>query len=89
MKKMKTIRRLLPIGRQPKGLSPQALDRLLGPSEPQVTCDECFAQIDRYVELEAAGVDAAVVFPRMRAHLKGCPACEEEHDELLAFVISR
>ncbi len=65
------------------------LERLLGPAEPQFSCEECFAQIDRYVDLEAAGVDAAVVFPRMRAHLNGCPACDEEHDELLAFVISR
>lgn len=68
---------------------PVALERLLGPAEPQVSCDECFAQMDRYVELEAAGVDAAAAFPRMRTHLDGCPACEEEHDDLLAFLISR
>ena len=32
----------------------QALGRLLGPSEPEVGCDECFAELDRYVELELA-----------------------------------
>jgi len=62
------------------------LERLLGPVEPQLTCEECFTQLDRYVELEAGGLDAARDNPRMRAHLDGCPACEEEHDELLAFL---
>jgi hypothetical protein len=65
---------------------PEWLERLLGPVEPQLTCEECFTQLDRYVELEAGGLDAARDNPRMRAHLDGCPACEEEHDELLAFL---
>ena len=33
----------------------QALGRLLGPAEPEIGCDECFDQLDRYVELELAG----------------------------------
>jgi hypothetical protein len=62
------------------------LGRLLGPSEPEVGCDECFDQLDRYVELEAAGADADAAVPGLRAHLGGCPACREEHDSLLALV---
>ena len=34
----------------------RALGRLLGPGEPEVGCDDCFAELDRYVELELAGV---------------------------------
>jgi hypothetical protein len=68
---------------------PDSIERLLGPTGPQVSCEECFAEIDRYVDLEAAGVDAAAAFPRMKAHLDGCGACREEHDDLLAFVTSR
>jgi hypothetical protein len=64
----------------------QALARLLGPSEPEVGCDACFEQLDRYVELELAGEDADAAFPGFRAHLHGCPACREEHDSLLALV---
>ena len=37
--------------------------RLLGPSEPELGCDECFAELDRYVELELAGPDADVLVP--------------------------
>jgi hypothetical protein len=68
---------------------PEWLERLLGPVGPQLSCEECFAQLDRYAELELAGVDAALDNPPRRAHLDGCPACKEEHDELLAFLRER
>ncbi len=64
----------------------QALGRLLGPAAPEVGCDVCFDQLDRYVELEVAGVDADAVIPGLRAHLDGCPACREEHESLYALV---
>ena len=68
--------------------SPHAewLTRLLGPEGPEVTCERCFAVLDRYVELEQASADAEASFPGMRAHLQGCPACREEHDLLLALL---
>ena len=64
----------------------QALGRLLGPAEPEVTCDVCFDELDRYVELEVAGADADAAIPGLRAHLDGCPACREEHESLYALV---
>jgi anti-sigma factor RsiW len=66
----------------------QALDRLLGPSEPEIGCDECFDKLDRYVELELTGKDADGAIPGLRAHLAGCPACREEHDSLRALAAS-
>jgi hypothetical protein len=63
-----------------------ALDRLLGPSEPEVGCEVCFDELDRYVELELAGEDVDAAIPGLRAHLEGCPACREEHDSLRALV---
>ena len=64
----------------------QALGRLLGPAGPEVGCDECFDQLDRYVELELAGEVPDRAIPRLRAHLAGCPACREEHESLRALV---
>ena len=64
----------------------RALGRLLGPAEPELGCDHCFAELDHYVELELAGTDADAVVPGLRAHLEGCPACREEHESLLALV---
>jgi hypothetical protein len=65
------------------------LGRLLGPSEPELSCEECFEQLDRYVELELAGSDADEAIPGMRAHLEGCPACREDHASLQALLKSR
>jgi hypothetical protein len=64
----------------------QALGRLVGPVGPEVGCDECFDELDRFVELELAGADADAAVPGLRAHLDGCPACREEHDSLVALV---
>jgi hypothetical protein len=64
----------------------KTLGRVLGPGGPEVDCDTCFAELDRYVELEAAGADADTAIPGLRAHLAGCPACREEHENLLALV---
>jgi hypothetical protein len=64
------------------------LRRLLGPDEPELTCEACFEHLDRYVELErehdARTADEAI--PGMRAHLEGCQACDEEHRSLVALV---
>jgi hypothetical protein len=62
------------------------LGRLLGPAGPELTCDQCFDELDRYVELELSGVDADAAVPGMRAHLEGCSACAEDHESLRAFL---
>jgi anti-sigma factor RsiW len=66
----------------------ELLGRLLGPVGPEITCDECFAQLDRYVDLELAGADADRAIPGLRAHLEGCPACREDHESLLEYARS-
>jgi anti-sigma factor RsiW len=65
-----------------------ALDRLLGPTGPELGCDECFELLDEYVDLEVEGADADALVPGMRAHLDGCPACHEEHESLRALVVA-
>ena len=64
----------------------RTLGRLLGPATTEVGCDDCFEQLDQYVELEVAGQDADAALPGLRAHLVGCPACREEHESLRALV---
>jgi hypothetical protein len=63
-----------------------ALERLLGPDRPEVGCEFCFEELDRYVELQVTGADADGAVPGMAAHLEGCPACAEEHASLLALI---
>jgi hypothetical protein len=66
----------------------ERLERLLGPVEPEIGCDECFERLDEYVELELEGHDAEARVPGMRAHLAGCPACHGEHESLRALLSS-
>ena len=65
---------------------PTLVDRLLGPAEPEIGCEQCFELLDRYVDLELAGEVADAQVPGMREHLRGCPACGEEHDSLLELA---
>jgi anti-sigma factor RsiW len=62
---------------------------LLGPAGPELTCEQCFEELDRYVDLELTGQDADREVPGMSAHLDGCPACREEHESLLALSADR
>ena len=64
------------------------LSGLLGPTGPELTCEECFEHLDRYVELELSGQDADSAVPGMQAHLEGCPACAEDHDSLRSLVLA-
>lgn len=69
--------------------SERLLRRLLGPSDPELTCDQCFELLDVYVEAEIVGDEADARVPGMRAHLEGCPACAEEHDSLRDLLSAR
>ena len=64
----------------------QTLGSLLGPVGPEIGCDACFEELDRYVELELGGKDADAAVPGLRAHLQGCPACRDEYESLRALV---
>lgn len=64
----------------------QVIGRVLGPADREISCETCFDELDRYVELELAGARAQAAMPRFRAHLSGCPACREDYESLKAFV---
>ena len=61
--------------------------RLLGPPEPEILCDECFAKLDVYVDAEVGHADPDATVPGMLAHLAGCPACSEEYESLRVLVL--
>jgi anti-sigma factor RsiW len=64
------------------------LRALLGPAGTEISCEECFDLLDRYVDVELADGPAAAdaTIPGMRAHLEGCPACHEDHLSLRALA---
>ena len=67
-------------------MNDELIGKLLGPDGPELTCEECFEELDRYVDLELSGANVDAEVPGMRAHLVGCPACREDHESLRALV---
>ena len=64
----------------------ETLERLLGPTGYQVSCEQCFELLDQYVELELSGADADADIPGLRVHLEGCSACQQDYESLRALV---
>jgi hypothetical protein len=66
-------------------LTRETVRRLTLATDPWLSCDECFEKLDTFVELLLASA-APPPPPAMRAHLRGCAACEEEARSLLLLV---
>jgi hypothetical protein len=54
--------------------------------EHELTCGECFNQVDRFVELELAGKNPAEAMPLVQEHLDRCGYCREEYEALLTAL---
>ena len=54
--------------------------------EVEIGCDECFEQVDRFVEMRLTGLDAAQAMPLVQQHLEMCGECREEFEALLAAL---
>ena len=59
-----------------RGLTAETIASLLADTSPYLSCDDCFARIDQYVERRVA--DPHYEDPAMESHLAGCGACAEE-----------
>jgi hypothetical protein len=51
--------------------------------EQELTCGACYDEVDRFVELELSGKNAAEAMPLVREHLDRCGTCKEEYEALL------
>jgi hypothetical protein len=62
---------------RPQNLDPLAAAQLTVDTEPYLSCDDCFEQVDARVEALLTGASEPFT-PQFRAHLTGCSACREE-----------
>jgi hypothetical protein len=85
-------------------MSKMLLEALLGPEDEPLSCEECFDELDAYVERVLRGPEEPFERCRycrapatcgleresvgMRAHLESCPACHEEYESLRDLVLS-
>lgn len=49
----------------------------------EMSCEICFHELDRFVELTLAGKNAAEAMPLVQSHLQMCHDCGEEFYALL------
>ena len=52
----------------------------------EIGCDECFEQLDRFVEMTLVGKNAAEAMPLVQDHLDRCDDCCEEFEALLTML---
>ena len=52
----------------------------------EIGCDECFEQLDRFVDMKLDGADPAEAMPLVQDHLTRCTSCREEFEALLAAL---
>jgi hypothetical protein len=64
------------------------LERFLRADPRDVGCEEAMAVLHIYVDLVAAGEDAAGRHPGVAAHLLACGPCGEDFEGLLLAVTS-
>jgi len=71
-------------------IEPERLKRIvygtLTTRPDEIDCDECFEQLDRFVDMVLAGKDAAEAMPLVQDHLDRCGDCREEFEALLAAL---
>ena len=66
----------------------ETLERFLRTDPRDVGCSEATAVLHVYVDLIAAGQDAADRYPGVAAHLEACGPCGDDFAGLLAAVTS-
>ena len=67
-----------------RNLPPITVTDLLLDTSPYLSCDDCFDQIDTYVERRLA--DPRHQDVQMQVHLAACGACAEEADALMELL---
>ena len=46
-------------------------------------CELCYEQLEKFVEMDLVGADAAEAYPLVKHHLDSCVGCSEEYDALI------
>ncbi len=90
-----TLRRRLrravsPRTRDTEGVDPDLLKKMargiMTTRPDEIGCDECFQQMDQFVDMVLDGKNAAAAMPLVQDHLNRCQDCREEYEALLAAL---
>jgi hypothetical protein len=71
-------------------IEPETLAKILQSltitNEIEIGCEDCYEEIDQFVEMLQEGKDPAKVMPLVQHHLDICACCHEEFDALVAAL---
>jgi hypothetical protein len=71
-------------------LDPDTLEKILQSlsmtEDVEIGCEDCFDEMDKYVEMLRQGKDPAKVMPLVQHHLDICCCCQEDFEALLAAL---
>ncbi len=67
----------------------QLVRTIIATREDEIGCDDCFNELDRFVEVKLKGKNAAQAMPLVQHHLEMCPDCREEFQALLEAIQAR
>lgn len=70
----------------PEQLLHRLISQLENTCEDELSCDEIFALVDEYAEVNLSGKDADKLMPLLRHHLDMCRECGEEYEALLRVL---
>jgi len=56
--------------------------------EEEMTCGECYEEVDQYVDMLRDGKSPAEVMPMVKNHIELCPPCREEFEALLEALVA-
>lgn len=54
--------------------------------EGECDCNDVYALVDEYAEIQIKGEDAAKLMPLIREHMDTCRDCNEQYEALLAVL---
>ena len=54
--------------------------------DQELSCHECFQELDRFADMVLAGKNAAEAIPLVQDHLDRCRDCQEEFKALLVAL---
>lgn len=89
------LRRLFGFGKEdsasqsidaPEDMAKSIVQELLTTRADEISCEECFVQLDQFAETELAGASAAEALPLVEDHLKRCKDCREEFEMLMSIL---
>jgi hypothetical protein len=85
--KKKMRKTISPRMRDAEGMDPDLLKKMargvMTTRPDEISCDECFKQVDHFVDMTLDGKDAAAALPLVQDHLSRCHDCREEYEALL------